>query len=163
MTGREISWTSLNSELATVSPAGVVSGLAPGTARIMATTEGKSGTAVMTVWAARKDPAECEAPKPGWIWCDDFEKDRLGSYFEYAPIDGGFVRLPGAGYGGSVGMRARFSRKGQVQAGSLKLAIGKTPSPYFRAVDDGTAGDPLPPPGPGLHGRSRHDPRDPAA
>jgi Bacterial Ig-like domain (group 2) len=138
MTGREISWTSLNPELATVSTTGVVSGLAPGTARIIATTEGKRGTSVMTVWEARKDTAECDAPKPGWIWCDDFEKDRLGSYFEYAPIDGSFVRLPGAGYGGSVGMRARFSRRGQVQAGSLKLAFGKTPSPYFRPVDDGT-------------------------
>jgi len=36
-------------------------------------------------------------------------------------------------------MRARFSRVGQVQAGSLKLAIGKTPAPYFRPVDAGTA------------------------
>ena len=35
-------------------------------------------------------------------------------------------------------MRARFSRAGQVSVGHLHLAIGKTPSPYFRPVDAGT-------------------------
>ena len=139
VTGRDISWTSLNPEIATVSATGVVSGQAAGTARIIAASDGKSGAAVMTVLPTRQDTAECDAPRPGWIWCDDFEKDRLSSYFQYAPVDGGFVRLPGAGYGGSVGMRARFSSKGQVQAGFLHIAIGKTPSPYFRPVDDGTA------------------------
>lgn len=138
-TGPDVSWTSLNPAIATVSPMGVVSGHAPGTAQIVATSEGKRATAVITVWSTRKDTAECDAPKPGWIWCDDFEKDRLASYFEYAAMDGSFVRLPGVGYGGSAGMRARFSRAGQVQAGSLKIAIGKTPAPYFRTVDAGTA------------------------
>ena len=137
--GRDISWTSLSPGTATVSPTGLVSGLAPGTAQIVAASDGKSGATVMTVWATRKDTAECDAPKPEWIWCDDFEKDRLSSYFEYGAMDGSFVRLPGVGYGGSTGMRARFSRAGQVQAGSLKLALGKTPSPYFRPVDAGTA------------------------
>ena len=137
-TMNDISWTSLNPETATVSPRGVVSGQAAGTAHIVATRAGESGTAVITVWPTRKDTAECDAPRPEWIWCDDFEKDRLTSYFEYASIDGDFVRLPGVGYGGSTGMRARFSHAGQVQAGFLHLAIGKTPSPYFRPVDDGT-------------------------
>ena len=135
---RETFWASLNPEIAAVSPTGIVSGRAPGTARIVATSEGQSGAAVITVWPTRPDTAECDAPKPGWIWCDDFEKDRLSSYFEYAPVDGGFVRLPGVGYGGSAGMRARFSRVGQVQAGFLHLAFGKTPGPYFRPVDAGT-------------------------
>ena len=139
LAGRDTSWTSSNPEAATVSPTGVVSGRGPGTAQIVATSEGKSGTAVITVLPTRRDTAECDAPKPGWIWCDDFEKDRLGSYFEYFAHDGDFVRAPGVGYGGSAGMRARFSRIGQVQAGFLHLAIGKTPSPYFRAVDGGTA------------------------
>ena len=136
--GREISWASLNPEAATVSPTGVVSGNAPGPARIVATSEGQSGTAVITVWPTRNDAAECDAPKPGWIWCDDFEKDRLTSYFEYGALDGDFVRLPGVGYSGSHGMRARFSRVRQVQAGFLHLAIGRTPAPYFRPVDAGT-------------------------
>jgi hypothetical protein len=139
VTGHEISWTSLSPDIAIVSTTGVVGGVAPGTARIVATSDGKSGTSVITVLATRKDTAECQAPRPEWIWCDDFETDRLAAYFQYAPIDGSFVRLPGAGYGGSVGMRARFSRQGQVQAGFLHLAMGKTPSPYFRPVDAGTA------------------------
>jgi hypothetical protein len=139
VTGRDISWTSLNPEIATVSATGVVSGQAAGTARIMAASDGKSGAAVMTVLPTRQDTAECDAPRPGWIWCDDFEKDRLSSYFEYGAVDGSFVRLSGAGYGGSMGMRARFSRRGQVQAGFLHLAFGKTPGPYFKPVDDGTA------------------------
>jgi hypothetical protein len=36
-----------------------------------------------------------------------------------------------------MGMRAHFTA-GQVAAGSLHLAFGRTPSPYFRPVDDGT-------------------------
>ena len=137
-TGHDISWRSVNPETATVSSTGVVSGHAPGTAQIVATSEGQSGTAVITVLATRKDTAECDAPKTGWIWCDDFEKDRLRSYFEYGSTDKDFVRLPGIGYGGSTGMRARFSRAGQVEVGYLHLALGKTPSAYFRPVDDGT-------------------------
>jgi hypothetical protein len=135
---RDISWASLNPETAAVSPTGIVSGHAPGTAQIVATSEGKSGTAVITVLPTRKDTAECDAPRPGWIWCDDFEKDRLRSYFEYGSIDQDFVRLPNVGYGGSAGMRARFSRACQVSVGHLHLAIGKTPSAYFRPVDAGT-------------------------
>jgi hypothetical protein len=139
LTDRNLSWTSLNPEIAGVSPTGIVSGRTPGTAQIVATSEGQRGTAAITVWPIRKDTAECDAPKPGWIWCDDFEKDRLDSYFEYGSVDGSFVRAPGVGYGGSTGMRARFVRTGQVWAGFLHLAIGKTPSPYFRPVDAGTA------------------------
>jgi hypothetical protein len=82
---------------------------------------------------------ECDAPKPGWIWCDDFEQDRLGSYFEYQAQGGDFVRLAGVGKDGSTGMRARFSRAGQVEGGYLHLAFGKTPTAYFRPVDAGTA------------------------
>lgn len=134
----DVSWTSLNPETASVSPAGIVNGHTPGTARIVATSEGRSGMATITVVATRKDTAECDAPRPAWIWCDDFEKDRLRSYFEYGSPDQDFVRLPGIGYGGSIGMRARFSRPGQVQGGYLHLAIGKTPSSYIRPVDDGT-------------------------
>ena len=137
--GRSISWTSLDPATATVSPTGVVSGRAPGTARIVATSAGLNGTAVITVWPTRTDPSECDTPKPGWIWCDDFEKDRLRSYFAHGGHDGDFVRLPGVGYGGSTGMRARFSHVGQVQAGFLHLAIGKTPWSYLRPVDSGTA------------------------
>ncbi len=82
--------------------------------------------------------SECAAPKPGWIWCDDFEQDRLHQYFEYDNPSGSFVRAAGTGVRGSFGMRARFTH-GQVSAGSLHLAFGKVPDAYFRPVDAGTA------------------------
>ncbi len=82
--------------------------------------------------------SECATPRPDWIWCDDFEQDRLARYFEYDDAGGAFTRTAGAGLGGSVGMRARFAG-GQTSAGALHLAIGKTPQAYFRPVDQGQA------------------------
>jgi len=81
--------------------------------------------------------AECATPQPSWIWCDDFEQDRLGSYFEYNDATGGFARVPNVGVGNSNGMRVRFAQ-GQVDAGWLHLALGKVPA-GFRPVDAGTA------------------------
>lgn len=80
---------------------------------------------------------ECDAPKPAWIFCDDFETNRLSSYFEYSHPDSSFELTNGVGVLGSTGMRAHF-RKGQVDAGSLRLAFGKTPSPYIHPVDSGS-------------------------
>jgi hypothetical protein len=83
--------------------------------------------------------AECKQPKPGWIWCDDFEEDRLGRYFEYVNSEGRFVRARGAGLSGSFGMSARYPATSPSAAGQLHLAFGRTPSSYFKAVDAGTA------------------------
>lgn len=88
--------------------------------------------------AGTTGPDACARPAAGWIWCDDFEQDRLAAYFEYADDQGSFVRSGGAGRQGSFGMRARFAA-GQVSAGALHLALGRTPQPYFRPVDAGTA------------------------
>jgi hypothetical protein len=74
---------------------------------------------------------------PEWLWCDDFEEDRLDHYFEYDSANARFVRAPGVGVGGSFGMRARYS-PGESHAGSLRVAFGRTPLPYFKPVDDGT-------------------------
>lgn len=73
-----------------------------------------------------------------WLWCDDFEIDRLSGYFEYDQRHGRFVREASAGIGGSIGMRAEYL-PGDPHAGSLHLAFGKTPSPYIKPVDAGTA------------------------
>jgi hypothetical protein len=80
---------------------------------------------------------ECQNPGEGWIWCDDFDEDRSGAYFEYVSRGGSFERVAEVGTDGSAGMRARFSA-GQVDAGALHLAMGRTPSPYFRPADAGT-------------------------
>ena len=79
---------------------------------------------------------ECSSPKPGWIWCDDFEVDRLATAFEYGP-KAQFVRTAGAGRDGSWGMSATYT-PAQSEAGFLRVAFGKVPSKYFRPVDDGT-------------------------
>lgn len=49
LTGRTVTWTSSSPTVATVNTTGLVTGVAPGTAAITATSEGKSGVAVMTV------------------------------------------------------------------------------------------------------------------
>jgi hypothetical protein len=80
---------------------------------------------------------ECDAPSPDWIWCDDFDVDRLSSYFEYNDGGGSFTRVAGVGTEGTAGMRVQFS-PGLVDAGSLHLAFGNTPDPYMASVDAGT-------------------------
>ena len=52
LSGRQLVWTSGSAEVATVSPGGIVTGTAAGTARILATTEGEKGSALITVLAA---------------------------------------------------------------------------------------------------------------
>lgn len=81
--------------------------------------------------------AECATPRAEWIWCDDFEQPRLTSYFEYASDNGAFTRASGVGLDSSWGMRARWAA-GQVAAGALHLAFGRTPQAYFDPVDSGT-------------------------
>jgi hypothetical protein len=115
-----------------------VNGLTPGFAEVRVSTEDRVALVAVTVVPLRGDVAECAAPKAAWIWCDDFEEDRLNRYFEYGSREGIFERTAVVGYGGSVAMRGRFTAAGQVDAGFLHLAFGKTPSAYFRTVDDGT-------------------------
>jgi uncharacterized protein YjdB len=140
LTGRVVTWSSANAGLATVSASGLITGIAVGSTTITATSEGRSGTASVTVSGA---PAagECATPQAGWIWCDDFEQDRLSRYFEYVNNGGNFARAVGVGFGGSTGMRARYANVGQTQVtvGALHLAFGRTPQSYFRPADAGTA------------------------
>lgn len=105
-------------------------------------TSGLADTAHIKVKGKPHDPvpagAECASPRAGWVWCDDFEQDRLASYYEYITDGGSFQRVGGVGKDGSFGMRAHFAA-GQVSAGALHLALGRTPQAYFRPVDAGTA------------------------
>ena len=52
LTGRTVTWTTSNPAVATVSTSGLVTAVAPGTATITATSEGKTGTSTITVTAA---------------------------------------------------------------------------------------------------------------
>jgi hypothetical protein len=58
LTGRAITWSSSNASVATVSGSGIASTFAAGTATITATSEGKSGSATLTV-------ADVVVPPPG--------------------------------------------------------------------------------------------------
>lgn len=49
LTGRQVSWTSSSSDVATVSSVGLITALRPGTAMITASSEGASGSATLTV------------------------------------------------------------------------------------------------------------------
>lgn len=91
-----------------------------------------------TTGTANAVVAECKTPKHEWIWCDDFEQDRLSSYFEVSNPAGAFARTGGAGLASSQGMRAHYS-KGVESAGNLKLAFGRTPNSYMRPVGAGSA------------------------
>ena len=94
----------------------------------------------LTVNIQNSSPVGCLNPPSSWIWCDDFEINRLSSYFEYNSNGGGFSRTPSAGVDGSYGMRAVFAAGGaQSSQGDLKIAFGRTPSSTFRPVDAGTA------------------------
>lgn len=147
LSGKTFTWSSSDSSVATVSASGAVTAKANGTATITAASEGQSDEAKITVKApvsagsgstsAPVAVGECASPKSGWIFCDDFEQNRLAKYFEYDSQNGAFSRVASTGVEGSTAMRARFA-KGQTNAGSLKLAFGKTPDPYFKPADAGT-------------------------
>lgn len=110
-------------------------GSTPGVYKVIATKSALVDTSTVTIVAATA--AECATPGAGWIWCDDFEQDRLSKYFEYDNPGGNFVRVAGAGKDSSVGMRGHFLA-GANTAGDLHLAVGRTPSSYMKAVGDTT-------------------------
>lgn len=139
LTDREVGWASSNTSVATVDANGTVTAIAFGDATVEATSEGQSGSATVAVATGPSLPNPgCETPDPAWIWCDDFEQNRLAQYFEYQSGGGSFERASGVGVDGSFGMRVHFSA-GQVSAGALHLAFGRTPQAYFDPVDAGTA------------------------
>ena len=64
LAGRSISWSSSASGVATVSPAGLVTGVAAGSATITATSEGQSGTAVVAVTVLTPEPVASVTVSP---------------------------------------------------------------------------------------------------
>lgn len=144
-------WTSTDPEIATVDADGRVEGRAGGTTTVIASWRNVSDSATVVVegdaGGGDDDPPpppppgslvrECDAPASAWIWCDDFETNRLAAYFEHESKGGAFDRAPAVGLEGSSGMRATW-QEGQVSIGWMHVAFGRTPSGYFTPVDDGT-------------------------
>src|SRR2546427_4949489 len=141
---RPVTRRSLDSSIATVTATGVVTGLAPGVTRIAVASRKSAGTLTRysktRVVAATADGgpvgecADSGGVKSGWLWCDNFETNRLARYFEYDPASGRFVRDSGAGRNGSWGLRATF-RPGFSSSGALKLGVGKTPAGLSSVAD----------------------------
>jgi hypothetical protein len=75
---------------------------------------------------AQECPSNWKALHIEWIWCDDFETNKLSSYFD--PDSPALLnRIAAVGFNGSVGVQATWTA-GQVNAGSLKLAFGLVPA-----------------------------------
>ncbi|MEX2375104.1 MAG: Ig-like domain-containing protein [Dehalococcoidia bacterium] len=133
------SWSSEETDVVAVDAEGRIQGVQPGNTVVhvhagslaaatdVAVTDQPTGSSLVN---------ECSAARMEWIWCDDFEANRLASYFEYDEAGGDFTRVSSVGVSASSGMRARFGA-GQQSAGSLKLAFGRTPQAYFDPVDTG--------------------------
>ncbi|HEX8274364.1 MAG TPA: Ig-like domain-containing protein, partial [Longimicrobiaceae bacterium] len=84
LTGRAVAWASSNPAVATVSATGLVTGVAGGTATITATSEGKSGTAAVTVSA----PA---APVGSTVvYAHNFNDGTIGAFGQW----GGYTPKP---------------------------------------------------------------------
>ena len=97
-----------------------------------------SNVATATTPSVTNESDNWRITHPEWIWCDDFESDQAGSYFEYDTAGGSMTRSAGVGIGGSTGIKVVFDT-GTVSAGGFKLAFGQTPSTYFKPVDAGTS------------------------
>jgi hypothetical protein len=62
LTGRTVTWSVGNAAVVTVSALGVVTGIAAGTASVTATSEGRSGSAIVTVSAPAPPPPTFQIP-----------------------------------------------------------------------------------------------------
>jgi uncharacterized protein YjdB len=78
LTGRTVTWTSDNAAVALVSASGLVTGLALGSATMTATSEGRSGTAALTVTSAGAGPEP--GPTALIIFQDGFESGNLSQW-----------------------------------------------------------------------------------
>ena len=78
LTGRVITWSSADINLATVNGTGLVAGVAAGTVAVTATSEGKSTPAQITVTAPLPPPppgnGEPVDPGANYLWSDDFDR-----------------------------------------------------------------------------------------
>ena len=72
LSGRSVSWTSIDASIATVSTSGLVSGHVPGVAHIIAASEGQADTTAVTVLPVASRGAEIDT-----IFYDGFESGNL--------------------------------------------------------------------------------------
>ncbi len=131
LSGRTVTWTTSNSALATVSPTGLVTGVAAGSATITATSEGQSGTAALTVTAP-----SCWTSAGAWQ--NTAIASQTGSFearFDATPntanMDGvvGLSNGPAANWTDLAGI-VLFSNTGTIQARNGSGYAAATTIPY---------------------------------
>jgi hypothetical protein len=129
-----------------ISPSGTFTATDTGTIQVSATHVPSSMVEYTTIVVrpAQVTINECATPNPAWIWCDDFEVDRLNRYGE-VNYTGGYGRYTNAGYGGSIGMKGTFEPDSKYDvAGWMEVNFGRIPKGppslnYAKPVDGGTA------------------------
>jgi hypothetical protein len=136
--GPTVRWFSSQPQIVAVNPAGEAQGMREGWARVTARGGGLEGSSSVTVTLPPAAAGPCGEPRPTWIWCDDFELDRLASYSPADTHADVMSRAWGFGAGNSWGLRVRFA-PGQVYGGLLRVGFGRTP-PFVNPVDSGTGG-----------------------
>jgi hypothetical protein len=132
--GRSVTWSSSAAAIASVSPSGVVTGLAPGSATISATSEGQSGAALVTVTAAA-------AMRAGWYVSPSGSSTNSGTHDRPWSLT---YAMGGAG--GRIQPGDTVWLRGGTYAGRYRTAIGGTSSqpivfrgyPGERATIDGS-------------------------
>ena len=96
-----------------------------------------SGVGLAVALCSQSWTQECvdwSTTHPEWIFCEDFETTGplVGPrrFFEHTDNAGDFIPMDTVGTEGSRGMRVLFQQD-EVDAGSLKLAFGRTPQAYM--------------------------------
>ncbi len=89
LTGRPVSWSSSDAAIATVNQSGTVTGVSEGTATITATSEGQSGTSVITVSLNPPPPPPDTTQPPGSV----AELPRVFLDTSYPTLSGGTIRV----------------------------------------------------------------------
>ncbi|HYS61015.1 MAG TPA: Ig-like domain-containing protein [Gemmatimonadales bacterium] len=144
LTGRVITWQSSNGAVASVNGSGLVSGVATGTATITATSEGQSGTAVVTVSnvpvaSVTVTPASASVPQGATVQLTATPRDANGTALTgrvvtwgsnntaVAPVSGSGL-VSGAGAGSATITATSEGQSGTaaitVTAPTGQLAIG---------------------------------------
>jgi len=157
LSGRTVTWASSNAAVATVSGAGLATGVAAGSATITATSEGKSGTGALTVTAATAPVASVTlSPSPatvqisGTLQVTATLKDANGNILSgrtvtWASDNSGIAMVSATGLvTGIVAGSATISATSEGQSGTTPLTVA-TSQPgqvtYYRTnFSDGTLG-----------------------
>jgi uncharacterized protein YjdB len=154
LAGRQIAWTSSAPGVATVSASGLVTGIAPGTAAMVGSVEGKSDTAAITVTrrpvaSVTVSPASPSIPAGNAVQLGallrDSEGDTLtGRTVTWTSSDGGVATVTGTGLATGVAAgTATITATSEGQQGTAIVTVtssGGESRPGFYVAPSGSSG-----------------------